>query len=121
MVHEQDREKFRALLLSKRNQLLDHRDELGEAWRDLHEREPEAEERAQNESMSRNLESLEEKELAVVIAIDEALRKLQTGSYGVCTRCGESIPEKRLEAIPWTPLCVNCAGHAEKGAGPKEQ
>lgn len=121
MVHEQDREKFRTLLLNKRNQLLDYRDELGEAWRDLHEREPEAEERAQNESMSRNLESLEEKELAVVVAIDEALRKLQTGSYGVCMRCGESIPEKRLEAIPWTPMCVNCAGDAEKGAGPKEQ
>jgi hypothetical protein len=54
MVHEHDREKFRDLLKKKRNQVLDYRNQLGEAWRDLQEREPEMQERAQNEFMSRN-------------------------------------------------------------------
>jgi DnaK suppressor protein len=40
--------------------------------------------------------------------VDRALEKLEEGTYGVCDACGEPIPEERLEAIPWTALCVGC-------------
>ena len=42
--------------------------------------------------------------------IADALRALDQGRYGVCSNCGRPIAEGRLEARPWTTLCVECAG-----------
>jgi DnaK suppressor protein len=41
-------------------------------------------------------------------AVETAISLLETGEYGVCQECGEPINPKRLEAIPWTTLCVRC-------------
>lgn len=38
-----------------------------------------------------------------------ALEKLDEGTYGLCDRCGALIPDERLEARPWSVLCVGCA------------
>ena len=38
-----------------------------------------------------------------------ALAKIEEGTYGFCDRCGLLIPEERLEARPWSVLCVDCA------------
>lgn len=38
-----------------------------------------------------------------------AIEKLEDGTYGLCDRCGVLIPEERLEARPWSVLCVRCA------------
>jgi DnaK suppressor protein len=46
--------------------------------------------------------------LAEVQAIDAALAKIAAGTYGNCERCGEPIPEERLEALPHAALCVRC-------------
>ena len=40
---------------------------------------------------------------------ERALAKLDEGTYGICDRCGEPIPERRLEAMPDSVLCVPCA------------
>ena len=37
----------------------------------------------------------------LLAAVEEALRRLRDGTYGLCIDCGQPIPEKRLEAIPW--------------------
>ena len=41
--------------------------------------------------------------------VERALEKLDEGTYGVCDACGSPIGPERLEAIPWTALCVRCA------------
>ena len=41
-------------------------------------------------------------------AIETAMELLASGEYGICLDCGETINPKRLEAIPWTTLCVSC-------------
>jgi DnaK suppressor protein len=38
--------------------------------------------------------------------VQDALRRIEDGSYGKCTVCGREIPPARLEAIPWTPYCL---------------
>ena len=38
-----------------------------------------------------------------------ALAKIEDGTYGLCDLCGALIPEERLEARPWSVLCVRCA------------
>ncbi len=46
--------------------------------------------------------------------IDEALRKIEEGSYGICEECGEPIGEKRLSVLPAATLCVICQGNKEQ-------
>ncbi len=41
--------------------------------------------------------------------VEHALQKLDAGSYGVCERCGNQIAEPRLEAMPSTRFCIDCA------------
>src|SRR4051812_7468751 len=41
--------------------------------------------------------------------IDRALARLDAGTYGTCERCGRPIPEKRLQAMPESVTCVECA------------
>ena len=40
--------------------------------------------------------------------VDEALDRIEAGDYGVCQRCEEAIPAKRLDAVPWAKYCVRC-------------
>ena len=47
-------------------------------------------------------------------AIEYALGRINAGSYGVCQSCGGSIAKERLEAIPETPLCIDCQENAER-------
>jgi RNA polymerase-binding transcription factor DksA len=47
--------------------------------------------------------------------IEAALDRIENGSYGTCVRCGDPIGEERLDVLPATPLCRDCA--ASRGAG----
>ena len=47
--------------------------------------------------------------------IDEAFARMRDGNYGTCTNCGNTIGEKRLQAVPWTPHCIDCQELVEKG------
>ena len=42
--------------------------------------------------------------------IELAVQRLDDGLYGTCTACGRQIAVERLDALPATPVCVNCAG-----------
>jgi DnaK suppressor protein len=46
-------------------------------------------------------------------SIDEALVRLSEGTYGICAECGVEISEKRLEAVPFAKLCVECQSRQE--------
>jgi RNA polymerase-binding transcription factor DksA len=41
--------------------------------------------------------------------IEAALERLDSGEYGICVTCGEAISEERLNVLPYTPFCRNCA------------
>src|SRR5579875_18707 len=43
---------------------------------------------------------------ALLKEVEDALKRLEQGTYGICVVCGQPIPEKRLEAIPWAARCV---------------
>jgi len=46
-------------------------------------------------------------------SIDEALTRLHEGTYGICAECGVEVSEKRLQAVPFAKLCVECQSRAE--------
>ena len=59
--------------------------------------------------------SLSDTERNLLMLIDEAFNRMRDGAYGTCTNCGTVIGEKRLQAVPWTPFCIDCQELQEKG------
>jgi DnaK suppressor protein len=47
--------------------------------------------------------------------VRQALGRIADGSYGDCVRCLQAIGPKRIEALPWTPYCIDCQERIEKG------
>ncbi len=45
----------------------------------------------------------------LVSQINSALHRMETGDYGICTKCGAEISEERLEIVPYAALCIKCA------------
>ena len=49
----------------------------------------------------------------VLAQIDAALKRIDDGTYGTCSSCGEAIAPGRLEAYPWASLCIDCKRRTE--------
>jgi RNA polymerase-binding transcription factor DksA len=77
------------------------------------EREPELEERAQEERAARILAGLDDRSLREVMEIHAALQRMIDGTYGRCVECGRAIPLARLRAIPAAACCIECARQQE--------
>jgi DnaK suppressor protein len=65
--------------------------------------------RDRNLALQRNAEDL-------IAQIDAAISRLDEGSYGICERCGQPIPEERLEARPYAAYCIGCQSLLESAA-----
>jgi RNA polymerase-binding transcription factor DksA len=51
---------------------------------------------------------------ATVAEIDQALERVEAGTYGRCVMCGNAIPVERLAAVPWAALCIPCSARPGK-------
>jgi RNA polymerase-binding protein DksA len=61
------------------------------------------------ETLDREMEqSLEGNAEALLASIDAALARIDEGTYGICTRCGERIDAARLQALRWASKCIDC-------------
>lgn len=65
---------------------------------------------AERELAIRNLD----RESHLLRNVRGALRRIEDGSYGVCLHCEEDINPKRLNAVPWTPFCIQCQELADR-------
>lgn len=61
---------------------------------------------AENDEVLEELGQVGETELK---AIDAALERIAAGTFGICTKCGGPISVERLEVVPYTPFCKECA------------
>ena len=96
-----------AALRERRTALTHHLETLEETL----EETPSAdwEDRASERQGDEVLESLGQADLAEVRRIDAALVRIAAGTYGTCQVCGEDISAARLDLLPATPFCKNCA------------
>ena len=60
----------------------------------------------ENDDVLQALDSALRKEHSEIVAV---LRRMEMGSYGFCTACGDSIPAQRLRAVPFARECIACA------------
>jgi DnaK suppressor protein len=117
-----DTERFRKTLLEERERLSSTIEHLHEANSSSLEDETE-EETFDNHladsataTLDREIDyTLEENAENLLRAIDQALERIETGTYGKCERCGQQIAEERLEAIPHATRCIDCQRLVEKG------
>jgi DnaK suppressor protein len=114
-----DKRKMRSF----RDRLLDRREGLvGQVQAaELYSRERDAEATQDPADMAANaytkelLVSMSDNDRQLLNSIDEALVRIEDGDYGKCARCGEALPEKRLEAVPWARHCIRCQDLHERG------
>jgi DnaK suppressor protein len=64
------------------------------------------------------LYSLTDGERGTLLHIDDALGRIEDGNYGFCLSCSTAMTEKRLNAVPWAPYCLDCQELSEKGMLP---
>ncbi len=58
--------------------------------------------------------SIGDSERQMLKQVDAALEKIRLRKYGLCERCGETIGEKRLEALPFARFCIACQEEEER-------
>ncbi|HEV2883503.1 MAG TPA: TraR/DksA family transcriptional regulator [Pyrinomonadaceae bacterium] len=106
-----------------RDKLLVRRDSLvGQVQQaELYSRERDSEATQDPADMAANaytkelLVSMSDNDRQMLNLIDEALERMDDSGYGKCVRCGQALPEKRLEAVPWARHCVKCQDLQERG------
>ncbi len=81
----------------------------GEVDADAEEADPDIYEREKTLTLIQTLENKLE-------SVEQALRLVEKGTYGICERCGEKIGRARLEALPYATLCVKCKSQMERVA-----
>jgi RNA polymerase-binding protein DksA len=122
---EADIKKFQELLLEKRADVLNsvncmEEQSLKKTKSDLSNLPVHMADIGSDDFEVQNTIGLMDGERKILIEIDDAIRRIRDGTYGICEGSGEPIKKERLEAIPWTRYCVDCARLAEKGGAGRE-
>ena len=65
------------------------------------------------ESNRNSVLRIRDRERKLIFKIQDALRRLDDGNYGICEECGEEIGIERLKARPVTTLCIECKSSQE--------
>jgi DnaK suppressor protein len=99
---------FQEALLRKRRELID-----GEGLRPIGEmmgnsRQGDMADQADGINEVHIALKLRQTDAKILQAIEEALARIDRGTYGICRDCGEPISDARLNAIPWTRVCIAC-------------
>ena len=107
-------EAFKKLLTQKINELLSEAGKTVSEMTNGKENYPDPNDRASLES-DRNFElRIRDRERKLIMKMQEAIKRIDDGTFGICEVCGGPISEKRLLARPVTTLCIDCKTKQEK-------
>ena len=99
---------FREILMKRRQEILDNQKPIADSMIDTNTRQGDLADQANGNNEVHIHLKLKQTDAKILIAIEEALQRVEAGSYGVCRDCGDEIARVRLEAIPWTRVCIAC-------------
>jgi len=112
---KKEREKYRNTLLKKKEEIVD---KISETYNESKEVESgiaqDVVDKAESSYTKEFLLSLSNAEREQLLLIDEALKRIDKKEFGICQRCGKTISKKRLDAVPWTPHCIDCQQKEEE-------
>lgn len=97
-------------LLRKRGEILSHTTGTKplESSLDVNSRQGDLADQASGSNEVHIALKLKQTDAKILAAIEEALYRMEKGTYGICRDCGEAIAPARLNAIPWTRVCITC-------------
>jgi DnaK suppressor protein len=109
-------EKYRRLLVDKKSGLVSELAKTKNAEEETTEESTQdIADKAVSSYTREFLYSLNDAERNTIQQIEQALSRIDDGTYGACLNCGSAMSEKRLSAISWSRHCVECQELAEKG------
>jgi DnaK suppressor protein len=99
---------FRKLLDERRQELMTEASRTVDGMGENREQFPDPTDRASLEGNRNLMLRIRDRERKLITKIDEALGRIDDGSYGKCEECGQDIGIERLRARPVTTLCIDC-------------
>mgnify|MGYP000870999839 CR=1 FL=1 len=124
-MNKKELQHYRELLLRELEKLVDARRRVERAARESSQREASGDLSAYSiHSADLGSDAMErEKDLLLAARggqtarlIEEALRRIDDGTYGKCEECGKAIAAKRLDLLPYAPLCARCQMESERSS-----
>ena len=103
-----DLQVFREQLGKMREDLLNESDDTVHEMREENSLYPDPSDRASMETEHINLLRIRDRERKLLSKVDEALDRMEQGSFGLCEECGEEIDLERLKIRPVTTFCIRC-------------
>jgi len=119
---KEERERYKKLLLQKKKELIDAVRHIEEDTLNRSQREASGDLSGYTLHMADIATDSYDREFSLGLAsnaqkilfeIDEALKRLKDNTFGDCLGCGKPIPKKRLNAIPYASLCIQCQSKSE--------
>lgn len=112
-------DRFRKLLLAEKRRLLEERESVDRELAEKNGDSSDYDYYDPSDSATEAVEyskdyAIEENVRDILQRIDEALRKIDEGSYGICDRCEGQIHPDRLRALPYATLCIDCQERMER-------
>lgn len=112
---KKEREEFRKTLLQKKETIVRKLSELTNESKEMETNvAQDVIDKAETSYTKEFLLSLSDADREQLLFIDDALKRLKRDEFGVCQLCHQEIGRKRLEAVPWTPYCIDCQEKAEE-------
>lgn len=110
MSEQSDQTPFKEALLRKRGDILAHTTGTKpiETSLEVNSRQGDLADQASGSNEVHIQLKLKQTDAKILAAIEEALYRMEKGTYGICRDCGEPIAPARLNAIPWTRVCITC-------------
>ncbi|MEX0602780.1 MAG: TraR/DksA C4-type zinc finger protein [Bacteroidota bacterium] len=111
-----DLEYFKGIIMEKRKEILQELETLKATMMDSQTGEYQSENSAYSLHMEQGTDTMEREKTFLFASregkflnyLEDALKRIEKGTYGFCTDCGTLIDKERLEAVPHAQLCVNC-------------
>ena len=109
-------DRVRKRLVAKRDELIEDLSKNREVSdQSVDESAQDMADRATSSYMKEFAYSLSETDRKILLLIEQALVRLDAGTFGTCVHCGQPVQEKRLEAVPWARHCLDCQELQDKG------
>ncbi|HTP79562.1 MAG TPA: TraR/DksA C4-type zinc finger protein [Bacteroidota bacterium] len=111
-----DLEHFKKIILEKRQEILEELESLKATMMDVQTGEYVTENSTYSLHMEQGTDAMEREKVFLFASregkflnyLDDALKRIENGTYGFCTECGNLIDRERLEAVPHAQQCVSC-------------
>lgn len=113
-LNRKDLDAYKKMLIVRRNEIVrklsEFRNESKEVETDIAQ---DVADKAESSYTKEFLLSLSDAEREQLFQIDAALKRIERKEFGNCQMCQKEISKKRLNALPWTPYCIDCQEKAE--------